>query len=63
MQRLHPNARKLKITGRELMSAWSEETSALIKAERKPNELELRTLFALAVSEEVRYIMSNQSFL
>ena len=33
-----------------------------MKADRKPNENELRMLFALAVSEEVRYIMSNHSY-
>ena len=62
MQRAHPNAKKLKVTGRELMNAWNEENSVLIKAEKDPDDIELRKMFAIAVSEEVRYIMSNHSY-
>ena len=53
MQRIHPTAKKLKVTGKELLTPWKEDSES--------NNEELRFLFAVAVSEEVRYKMSNHS--
>ena len=50
------------MTGKELLTPWMEESSSVHKAESKPNDTELRLLFGVAVSDEVRYIMSNHSY-
>ena len=59
LQRIHPNAKKLKMTGKDLLIPWNENMSCLTRAMFNPNEVKTKHLFAIEVLEEVEFIMSN----
>ena len=46
----------------EMKSEWKEDKSSWNKAARIPDQVELRRMFALAVSEDVKVVMENHLF-
>ena len=54
--------RKPKVTGYEMTKEWDEDNSIWRPPERDPTDDEKRMMIALAVSEEVRFVMKNHLF-
>ena len=62
MTRKYKNGSRPTVRALEMEYEWKESKSSWVRARKVPDEGELRKMFALAVSEDVKVVMNNHLF-